>query len=75
MEQISYLSCLTGTDTLSIRKYILVVKLHISIGTFFDIYKLGYLRQGGSPPKVSAHGHSDMTEQYFIFLQSELPQF
>lgn len=74
MEQISYLSCLTGTDTLSIRKYILVVKLHISIGKYVDIFTLVYSRQGGEPSKVSAHRHSDMTEQYTLVLYTlELP--
>lgn len=76
MEQISYLSCLTGIDTLSIRKYILVVKLHISVSKYVDIYTLGYLRQGGEPSTVSAYRHSDMTEQYILFLYTlELPQF
>jgi hypothetical protein len=75
MEQISYLSCLTGTDTLSIRKYIQVVKLHISISKYVDIHKLGCLRQGGEPSKVSAHRNIDMTEQYILFSYIlELPQ-
>lgn len=76
MEQISYLGFLTGTDTLNIRKYILVVKLHISISKYVDIYTLGYLRLGGEPSKASAHRPSDMTEQYVLVLYTlELPQF
>lgn len=76
MEQISYLSCLTGTDTLSIRKYILVVKLHISMSKYVDIYTLGYLGQGREPSKVSAHRRSDMAEQYILVLYAlEFPQF